>query len=372
MSVIPARGFLWDSLSLSDIDGLRYCAGIPIPNYHFNEVNSNIWAGSKEMEDGETVSLSRFHHWYYNGFLPGSSWGSNSGAKVGSGIFDTTSLYFKATGTSATLDPANHAMLDACIFTEFIDFYHLFRAHYAKALTLHIAMKHGAGSAAYGTTFRCFVAQYDSTYSYIAYDEFIFQSVPAVGAWGMVEAKTITQMSANTRYIQLYICLDQAATGVDQPADINRVSLGVNPLNDDEADGSDPELYVDLQGYLMAGLPTSPLSAPGVHDLRMGDGSSERVSSMAGMKARVATSWYREDVDVTRAMQLLWGLGTTSPAFGEYVPHPVPILIDFGLGGPAPRWSYYRPKGSTFQVGYNPNWLIGSEGYDFGMEFEEV
>lgn len=365
--------------------GLRWAAGLFIPNWNFRDWNTNLYGSSSSVksltgEDGNPWDQTGFRDWFCrdggNGY--NHAFGT-AGIQKATGYYDESAIYIEATLGTATIDIENsNQVMETEIFTGHIPFNPPFTSHYSKALSMAIvldASDHPSSTWDIGTHLRAFVAQYDSSHTYLAYDELVWEDdgdeIPTT--WGRLLAHTETAMHASTAYVQLYIGIKGDAVN-ELSMNIDMVSLMINPTNADLATGT-PDYFVDLDTVFLSTPPSDFHDEPGITDQRMEDGHLVRVNTMKGGPFRqLGLAWYKEDP--ATAQKLILAHRMSTKGLGITVPEPVPICADIGMGQMFPFFGYYHATGGL-AVPMNTFWTSGAVasgagGYDINLNLVEV
>lgn len=373
MSYPTISGFQAPVSLPTTVSGLRYAAGIPLPNRFFRDVNASLYQKSVDGEDGLAWNGSKFRDWYYYGSTPNDAYGLHAGAKRPYGYSDFVSLYFSTTTDNHTVPnfATNHRVLAASVHSGMLPFFSLYKAHYEKAITLAFVGKRFANGAVC-TDIKAYLATYSSDYNLLDTVEFDLSgaSMPA-STIARVTASTTAVLSSGAAYFMLHFGISAPSGTSDAVAlELHEVSLMLNPLNTDIATDGSPEYFVDLDTVRIYQPPQSSWTSPGVKDVLMLDGETRRFqTSKSGTKLRIGTSWYREDPEIFAALFAAWSLG--SVGLGPHVPEPVPVCIDFGVGN-FPFFGYFWPEGSSFDGRPSEHWTLSGNPFDVNVGWIEV
>jgi len=350
----------------------RYALGIPLPNPKFRDYSSAEFSGTVVGPDGKTWNQARFRSWYYNGAIPNHGYGV-TGRWNPAGFLSASHLYMATAGNSTTVDLDDHVFLSQTLHSEMLPFSALYPSHYLKAITLAATIS-GTAALTPGTDVRAALACYSSAFAYLGMVEFNLASTwTALGGtqqWRRQVAHTAAAMDSNTAYVQLHIGL-KSPSGTSHVG-IAELSLMLNATDGLQYDDVGVVYFVDVAPVRMAALPSLGMQSPGVRDGRSMVGAMQRMNvSPEGFKLRCTTSWYRENPTTTQKLLTAWQ--ASQEGLGASIPGPVPICIDFGLGGLLPFFGYWHASGSSLDTPFNANWGIGSAGgYDMSLAWEEV
>lgn len=350
----------------------RYALGIPLPNPKFRDYSSAEFSGTKVGADGKTWNEARWRSWYYTGSIPNHGYGT-TGRWNPAGFLGSSHLYMATAGTSTTVDLDDHVLLSQTLYSELLPFSALYPSHYLKAITLAATIA-GTAALAPGTDVRAMLACYSAAYAYLGSVEFNLAATwSALGGtlqWKRQVAHTAAAMDSATAYVQLHLGL-KSPSGTSQLS-VAEFSLMLNATDGKQYDAGDVEYFVDVGPVRMAGLPGLGLQSPGVRDGRTMVGALQRATvSPEGFKLRCTTSWYRESAATTQKLLTAWQ--ASQEGLGPSVPGPVPLCIDFGLGGTLPFFGYWHASGSSLDAPFNANWNVGAGGgYDMSLAWEEV
>lgn len=357
----------------SAVSGVRFAAGIYIPNRFFRDVNSALYLRAFSGEDGLTWSGSKFRDWHYYGSVPNDAYGSYTGARRPWGFSDFSTLYLSTTTDNHTAPDfaTNHRVLAATVHSGMLKFSPPFRAHYSKPITVAFVGRKFTNGVL-GTDIKAYLAAYSSDYNLVATEEIdLSGATMTASAFERVYGSTTAALPSSTAYVMLHVGVSSPSGTSDAVGiELHEVSLMLNPFNTSIATDPTPELFVDLDTVRIYQPPQSSWEAPGVNDIVMLDGDVRRFQTLkCGAKLRVGTSWYREDPEIFQALFAAWHLG--SIGLGIHVPEPVPVCIDFGVGN-FPFFGYYWPEGSTFEARPNENWSFVGNEFDVSVGWREV
>lgn len=368
-------------------DCLRAAAGIWIPNHGFRHANASIYTGTKAGDDGIVWNLSRFRNWYYVGNEPGDPYGSNTGARNPFGFLDAASLYMATTATTTGQSiSTDHKVLAQTIHTDYLDFARVYQGHFDKAVTLALVVDLPT-DVTIGTDLKAYLACYDSDGEFITagtHDsgtgsmteanpaELVFDQATEAGTgnWQRLTAHTASVLPDNTHYVMLHIGLkspDAANTGIS----IADCALMLNVADGSTAEDSfDP--WIDLDPVELRIGSAMAWEALGATSRVMLDG--RRLRSMAikdSLKARFSALFTKTSAEAYQQLMTIWNLSVRG--LGHYVPEPVPVCIDFGLGQ-LPFFGYYNVVRASFDGSFSPHWQFAdsSEAYDIALELEEA
>lgn len=364
------------------IDSLRAAAGIWIPNHGFRHANANIYTGSKTGDDGLTWYQSKYRGWFYVGYDPSDNRGNYLGAANPYGYLDGVSVYLSTSGTTTGQSiSTDHQVLDITIFTDYLPFGRFYTGHYDKPLTLALVARFPT-DVVIGTDVKAYVAAYDSDGAFITAgthsgfteanpSELVFADAGEYGtnAWAQYLATTEEVLPDNTAFVILHLGFkspDAASTAFI----LGDVSLMVNPTNNDTAETVDPELFVDLDPVTLRVGSAMAWEALGTSERIMLDGHRRRSSAIRdNLKARFNAVFTKTSDTAYQQLLALWALGVKG--LGLYVPEPVPLCIDFGLGQ-LPFFGYYNIVRASFDGTFHPHWTLAGQGYDIALQLEEA
>jgi hypothetical protein len=375
MPTIDAYGLLGEPLE--GIVSPRIAAGIYIQNNRFGDHSAEEFDGTRSGEDGKTWKETPFRDWYQagNDATPDdfSHPFSSQYAQEAAGAAGSSCVRMATNDATATIHVQNHDVYAATLHSGMIEFGRFFTGHEAKPLTIAFTMR--ASSNTTKGEIKVALGCYNESYAYLGEELFDSADLPEdpedLETWQRQFMHTFSAIPTGTHYIVVHIGLKAATGGIYNYLDVGSVSLMTNPFNPDRYDTSTPEHFVDFDPVRMAANPGFGMMAPGTRDQRMMTGRLHRQNvAPEGPKWKVDTSWYREDAATTRALLAAWEASTHG--LGVPVPHPVPLCIDFGMGGPLPFFGYYHVVGDL-SSSFSRHWTVGSSGgYDMGLSFEEI
>ena len=336
--------------------GLKYGAGLWVPNNQFRDVNATLHTGTKTGADGKTWNKTSANHWYYTT--------ADVTGSVAAGFLDRDYRSFYTASTTSTVDIANHQLGAMTLHSEFIPFSDSFgSSRYSKYLQVNFAAKIDA-DVTEGTHFRIAVGQFDSSYAYLDYDLFDLSALdisPTV--FTACEAKTTGAMHASTAYVQLHIGLYSPDAGATLAA-VDDISLMLDPTTTTAA-----TTYQELSSVYISGAPKMGWTAPGAVDRTTLEGNRFRVNTLkGGPKFQFSAQWHQEDEDAYEILRNAWLISMGQ--LDSTLPEPLPLVCNFGLGM-QPWWGYYDVMGSTFDGTFTTEWTTAGQRYDVGLAFAE-
>lgn len=377
--------------SVAAVTALRGAAGIYIPNHNFRDWNRSLYYDlAVDGEDGNDWDQGGFRGWYVpdGGQVYNNAYGT-TGKVSATGYYDATSLYLSALAATSGEDIENtNTVLASTIFTGHLPFYRFFQSHHLKPITLAMVVDFSGlsgWSPAWGDTGQvtAYLACYNEDHEFCSevngdWDsgvetyaanpiELVFDEdgEALTDGWQhrLAHSKADTAMCAATRYVQLYLGI--RGDGVHTLGmSLARVSLMLNPSNADAVTDADPDYFLDLSSVYLSAPPAMNYGQLALQDVRMADGRLLRVNAQKGGPVeRADLAWYSEAGATKQKLLTLWTLSTQG--LGAYVPEPVPLCLDAGMGQ-LPWFGYYHAVGD-FAAGFNPYWTPGNQGYDVGF-----
>lgn len=371
---LPFSGILQQPAA---VDGLRAAAGIYVPNHAWRDANAALYTGTVEGQDGLTWNLSKFARWYYYGNAINDSYGSYTTAKAARGAFDALSAYMATTATTTGESiSTNHRVLAQTIYSDPVDFASRYQAHSAKPITLALTVRVPT-DVTIGTDLKAYLACYSSAGTHLSSVELVFDDAGTTGdspSWSRLLATTAAALHATTDTVQLHIGLkspDGANTGID----LADCALMLNPATTDRAVDGSPELFIDLGSAIIGRTPAMSWQNIGGGEGRMLDGHLVRTATASdSLKFAIKAAWSGKSgvaIDDTVYQQLVTVWNLSRRGLGLYVPEPVEVCIDFGLGQ-APFFSYYHVAEIAFNGTFHPFWELNRQLYQVAMTFVEV
>lgn len=357
----------------SAVDMMRAAAGIYVPNRAFRDYNATAYTGDRTGEDGLTWHLTDFRDWYWYGAEPGVPYGSQAGARVPFGAYDAIGATLSTVAMTSGQDiQNNHRVLASTIFGPMLPFNMVFKAHYSKPITLALVAQIPT-TLTIGTHVKAYLGLYSSAYAYLGVEELVFDTLTAgSGAETMMRllAHTKTAINSTAAYVQLHIGImspDSSSVIVN----LYEASLMLNPDNDDLATDASPVLFLDMEDVKLRAGAGVGFAATGISNAEMLDGRRLRSRVLPDNLKYQFTADFMGSVVGERMRRLLtvWNLGTRG--LGAYVPEPVPVCIDFGLGA-GPFFAYYWPTDSVFRTALHGKWSITVPKYVCSVAFEEA
>jgi hypothetical protein len=341
--------------NIAAVTGLKYAAGLWIPNNHFRDVNAAMHTGSRTGEDGKTWNKTDANHWYWTTT-------EVNDAELDA-YADQAAMFFTTSSTTPTIDLANHQLGAQTLYSEMIPWNSVFTAHDTRYLQVNFTAQIEA-DVVEGTHFRIALAQFDSSYTYLDYDPFDLSALTiAASSMTACEAKTTSGLHASTAYVQLHIGL-YSPDGGSTAAFVGDVSLMVDPVT-----ATASTTYQDLDSVYLSGAPGMAWAVQGVRDRMNLEGNNIRTNVLkGGDKYQFSAQWHQEDEATYELLRSAWQL--SMGAYSASVPEPVPLCCNFGVGM-APHWAYYDVSGSTFNGTFTEQWTVGGQRFDVGLSFME-
>lgn len=366
----------------SAITKLRAAAGIYVQNHNFRDVNVGLYQGNFTARDGATWLQSKFGGWFYVGSAPGDPYGNYAGARRPHGGYGAEAYYNATTSTATTQTiSTNHTLLAISLHTDFLPLASVYNAHYDKAISLAL-LAQIPSDCTIGTNIKAYIACYDSSFSFItpgshnglteanpAEMTFELDGEAGTGLWQRLLAHTSAVLPDNTVYVMLHIGMN-SPDGANTGFVIGSARLMLNPMNADIAEAASPEYFIDMDPVKLHYSSAMGMVPGATQDMRMLDGRLVR-HRMGPSKHLNRFSAFFHKTDVEALQKLMTMLELSVAGLGIYVPEPVPLCIDTGLGT-QPWFSYYHVENAAAAMNFNPAWTLAGEGFDVGMTFLEA
>lgn len=344
--------------NIAAVAGLKYAAGIYIPNHNFGDINSSVHTGTRTGEDGKTWTKTAANHWYSTG----STVTTTSDADSDDMYLGHDQVAMVTASTSSTADLDDHILGAATLYSEMLPWSSLYASHTGKRVQAAFVAKIDA-DVVEGSHFRIALAQFDSSYAYLAVDYFDLSGVTIGTDFTANTATTSGSLHGSTAYVQVHIGL-HSPDGAATVATVADLTLMIDPTSSLAAD-----VEVDLGSVYLSGAPGMAWSERGVRDRMTLEGVNHRTNTLKGApKYQFSAQWHQEDEDAYDLLRNAWLLSV-----GKYistVPEPVPLCCNFGVGM-APFWAYYDITGSTFNGTFTNQWTVAGQRFDVGLNFVE-